>query len=331
MRVSTYSVEPKISVASASELWGISMQGVHKQLKSKGLTARKHGSKAYLTFAEARATWNYPFEKMIVASQIVKGGTGKTSSIDNIGSFLNSLGARVLKIDLDPQGNLTDAHGVNAENHGVLIDIIKNRSTLDQSLVNICPGMDIVPSRIENVVLDNEIVNQQLRLDKVFPDIFSPIINNYDYILIDCPPTMGQSVAAAALWCDLILSPLNPDKFSAKGLKILKNELARLNKCYDKSIDYRVFLNKYSSKTILSGKAAIALLSDKDLDGRLLKTIITASQEIPNSIESNTTIFSSLSKSSIREDFRDLASELFSLKYQRKSKKNMKELEDAKN
>ena len=328
MRVTKYSVEPKISVASAAQLWGISMQGVHKQLKSKGLSARKHGSKAYLTFTEARSTWNFPFKKMIVASQIVKGGTGKTSSIVNIGSFLNSIGARVLKIDLDPQGNLTDAHGVDAENHGVLIDIIKEKATLDQSLVKICPGMDLIPSRIENVVLDNEIVNQRLRLDKVFENIFSPIVDNYDYILIDCPPTMGQSVAAAALWSNLILSPLNPDKFSAKGLKILKNEIERLNESYEKNIDYRVFLNKYSPKTILSGKAAIALLSDKDLNGRLLKNIINSSQEVPNSLESNSTIFSSLNKSSIREDFRNLAAELFNIKFQRNFEK-IKEFEDA--
>lgn len=328
MRITKYSVEPKISVASASELWGISMQGVHKQLKSKGLTARKHGSKAYLTFTEARATWNYPFKRVIIASQIVKGGTGKTSSIVNIGSFLNSIGARVLKIDLDPQGNLTDAHGVDAEHHGVLIDIIKEKSTLDQSLVKICPGMDIIPSRIENVILDNEIVNQRLRLDKVFENIFSPIANNYDFILIDCPPTMGQSVAAAALWCNLILSPLNPDKFSAKGLKILKAEIERLNQSYETNIDYRVFLNKYSSKTLLSGKAAIELLSDKDLNGRLLKSIINSSQEVPNSLESNSTIFSSLNKSAIRSDFRNLAVELFNLKFQRNFK-NIEELANA--
>ena len=79
--------------------------------------------------------------------------------------------------------------------------------------------------------------------------------------MIDCPPMMGHSVTAVSLYVDLIIVPLNPDKFSAKGLKILREELQNLAIQYDKNIDYKVFLNKFSGNTILSDKAIQTVIS----------------------------------------------------------------------
>ena len=73
---------------------------------------------------------------------------------------------RVLKIDADPQGNLTDANGIDAEEYPVLIDVITNdKVTIQDTIVNVTEGVDLIPSRIENVVLDNVIVNKRLNLE----------------------------------------------------------------------------------------------------------------------------------------------------------------------
>lgn len=304
---------PVMSVASAAEFLNISGQAVHKQLKAKGITCEKVGKKSCITHSVARKLLDINFIPQKVASQIVKGGTGKTTSIDNIASCANSYGARVLLIDADPQGNLTDANGVNAEKYPVLIDLIKDDANIESCLVKLSDGFDLIPSRIENVILDNEIVNKRLPLDKLYQNILKPIEKNYDFIFIDCPPTMGQAVTAASLYVDTIIAPLNPDIFSAKGLKILKNEVEMLNKTFQKHIKYKVFLNKFSSKTILSDKAIMTLISDPDLEGKVLSTTIQLAQEIPNITDLNRNVFKSLKKSAVRSDFDLLARELLNI------------------
>lgn len=304
---------PKKSIADVAEFLGISTQAVHKQLRNKGISCQKIGNKSYITFETAQKLFNFNFKKKRIAVQIVKGGTGKTTSIANIASCANSYGARILLIDADPQGNLTDAHGIDAEELPVLIDVIKGEVTIEECVITLSSGLDLISSRIENVILDNEIVNKRLPLDKLYKNLLASIENNYDFIFIDCPPTMGQAVTAATLYADVILAPLNPDKFSAKGLKILKQEVQTLNKSYHKNITYRVYLNKFSGKTILSDKAIVSLISDPDLEGKVLSTTVQYAQEIPNVTDENKNAFSSLKKSIVREDFDRLARELLEI------------------
>lgn len=305
--------QPKRSIADVAEFLNVSTQAVHKQLRSKNVHCEKIGNKSFITFESARQIFNFRFKRKKIAVQIVKGGTGKTTTIDNIASCANTYGARVLIIDADPQGNLTDANGIDAEEHPVLIDVIKGEAKIEDCIVNLSKGLDILPSRIENVILDNEIVNKRLPLDKLYHNILGPIEDNYDFIFIDCPPTMGQAVTAASLYADVILAPLNPDKFSAKGLKILKQEVDSLNRSYHKTILYRVYLNKFSGKTILSDKAVVSLISDPELEGKVLSTTVQYAQEIPNITDDNKNAFSSLKKSSVRDDFDSLTRELLEI------------------
>jgi chromosome partitioning protein len=305
--------QPKMSLANAADFLKISIQGVHKQLKSKGLTCPKLGNKSYITYDIAKKLFNINFNKKKVAGQIVKGGTGKTTTITNIASCANTYGARVLLIDADPQGNLTDANGIDAEAYPVLIDVIKGDAAIEDCIIPVSAGLDLISSRIENVILDNEIVNKRLPLDKLYSGILQSVENNYDYIFIDCPPTMGQAVACASLYVDVILAPLNPDKFSAKGLKILKQEVEALNRNYQREIEYRVYLNKFSSKTILSDKAIVSLISDPELEGKVLSTTVQFTQEIPNITDENKNVFNVVKKSSVRDDFDRLTRELLDI------------------
>lgn len=313
MNNNNQSRQPKRAISDVSEFLGISMQAVHKQLKNKNINCDRVGNKSYLTFDTAKELFNFNFKRKKISVQIVKGGTGKTTSINNIASCANTYGARVLLIDADPQGNLTDANGVDAENYPVLIDLLKGDAAIHDSIVTVSNGLDLIPSRIENVILDNEIVNGRHPLEKLYNNLLSSIENNYDFIFIDCPPTMGQAVTAASLYADTILAPLNPDKFSAKGLKILKQEIDTLNKRFEKKIEYRVFLNKFSAKTILSDKAIMSLISDPELEGKVLSTTVQFAQEIPNITDDNKSSFSNLKKSVVRDDFDRLTRELLDI------------------
>ncbi|HSW93224.1 MAG TPA: ParA family protein [Gammaproteobacteria bacterium] len=306
-------IQPKMTIAHAADFLGITGQAVHKQLKLKNIACQRMGNKLYLTYAEARQLFNIKFRRKVIVGQIVKGGTGKTTSIDNVASCANTYGARVLKIDADPQGNLTDACGIDAENRPVLIDVITDGINIRDAIVTVSEGIDLLPSRIENVVLDNVIVNERMPLDRLYKNLLEPIAGHYDFIFIDCPPTMGQAVTAASLYADIILAPLNPDKFSAKGLKILKREVDKLNNMFKSKILYKVFLNKFSGKTILSEKAIVSLINDPDLEGRILQTTVQFSQEIPNITDGNRNLFSILKTSPTRDDFDRLTRELLDI------------------
>ncbi len=307
-------VQPKMSINKAAEFLGISVQAVHRKLKAKNLVCPKIGNKAFITQEIARPLFELKFKNKIIAGQIVKGGTGKTTAIDNIACCANSFGAKVLLIDIDPQGNLTDAHDVDADELPVLVDFIQEGIKVSDGIVNVSPGLDLIASRIENVVLDNILMLKKMNLEKVFHNIFKSVIKDYDFIFIDCPPTMGASVTAATLFCDLILAPLNPDKFSAKGLKILKSEVKNIDDQYDKDIPYKVFLNKFSGNTILSDKAIATIIADPDMEGRALQTAVRYGQEIPNATDANKSLFSSLKKSTLRDDFEALTMELLEIK-----------------
>ena len=311
--------KPKMSISTASNFLKISTQAVHKQLKAKKLKCSMVGRKSYIDFYIAQKLFNIDFKQKRIVGQIVKGGVGKTTTIDYIANCANTYGARILKIDIDPQGNLSDLNGLEVDNHPVLIDVIKGNSVIEDTILNLCPGIDIIPSRIENVILDNEIISKRTNLSGFFYDILEPIIEKYDFIFIDCPPTMGQAVTAASLFSTFILAPLNPEKFSAKGLKILKEEISTLSKNFKCTLKYKVFLNKFSSKTILSDKAIVSLLNDPDLDGNVVQTMIPFSQEVPNLSDQGTNAFAHLKKSAIRDDFDQLTREVLEISIDEKN------------
>lgn len=322
----SFDTQPKMSINKAAEFLGISIQAVHQKLRSKHLVCPKIANKAVITHEIARPLFDLKFKKMIVAGQIVKGGTGKTTAIDNVACCANTYGARVLLIDIDPQGNLTDAHNVDADKLPVLVDFIESHIDAKEGIINISPGLDLIASRIENVVIDNILMLKKMSLEKVFHHIFKPVIDDYDFIFIDCPPTMGASVTAATLFSDMILAPLNPDKFSAKGLQILKSEVKNISHQYDKEVKYKVFLNKFSGNTILSDKAIATIIADPDMEGRALQTAVRFGQEIPNATDSNKSLFSSVKKSTLRDDFEQLTRELLQISSPKPSSKTSNQI-----
>lgn len=116
--------------------------------------------------------FNINFKKKKVAFQIVKGGTGKTTVMHNISCVASLYGAKVLAIDLDPQGNLTDAFNINLENTPTIIDVIEEQANVNNAIIQAEDGIDIIPSRIENVTLDSKLALTRAPLHNVFNNIY---------------------------------------------------------------------------------------------------------------------------------------------------------------
>lgn len=304
--------EPKMSIGDAAVFLNVSRQTIHKKLKLKDIDCPKINKKSYINFDIAKTLFALSFTKTKVAVELVKGGTGKTTTVDNISACLNTYGARVLMIDADPQGNLTDTKGIDTDELPVLIDVLNGDVKIVDTIVNIAPGLDIIPSRIENVILDNKITLNKLPLDRLFNNLLANVMDNYDFIIIDLPPNLGSTVTAATLFADLIVAPINPDKFSVKGFKILQDEIGTLENHYQKKIDYKCFLNRYSGNTVLSQKIYDTLMSN-NLHGRALKTAVRHAQEVANLTDTNNNLFTTLKPSLTKQDFNQITCELFGI------------------
>lgn len=292
----------KITATEAAELIDVSVQYIHKHLKLKGLQSLKSQNRVYFGHNTSKELLQIQFEPRAIAFQIVKGGTGKTSLAHSFAIRANLYGARVLCIDIDQQGNLTHAFNHNANESPVMIDIVKDDLSVKDCIVNISPGLDLIPSRIENAILDNFIMLNKYPLDRLYKNLISEIRGNYDLIVFDCPPALGQSVAAVSLAADTIISPLTPEQFSLSGLKITYDELNALTKKFANNAQLKIVLNKFDTRTALSSEVLSTLLNDDILKTLLCKSFVRSCQEFPNAIYAGTNIFSSLKNSSAKED-----------------------------
>lgn len=312
-------MDAKMTAAEAANFLDISPQAVHKKIKTQELEFQKNQNRVFFGYKTAKELFKIPFKNSVIAFQIVKGGTGKTSLAHSVAIRANLYGARVLCIDLDQQGNLTQALGVNAEEFPVMIDVLKGDIDIEKTIVSVSPGLDIIPSRIENAVLDNAIILGRLSIENVYKERIKKLRKKYDLIVIDCPPALGQSVAAIALSVDLIIAPVTPEEFSLSGLKITYQEVKALEKNYGVKINFRLVLNKHDARTTLSHEVLMKLTKHHVYGDMMFHNYIRASQEIPNSVASGYSVFSSLKPSTAKEDIDLLTREILGISVVSKS------------
>lgn len=144
-----------------------------------------------------------------------KGGVGKTTSVQNIGAALNKLGYSVLLIDLDPQANLTEAFG-HAQVEQSIYDALKGAENLPA--VKIGEEFYLIPSNLDLSVAEIEFSTRTARENILQRSIVDKVKNDFDYILIDCPPSLGLLTINALVASDEIIIPIDAEFFAMKGI-----------------------------------------------------------------------------------------------------------------
>jgi chromosome partitioning protein len=316
-------MDGKMTAGEAAEFLGVTVQAVHKQLKSRSLEFKKNQNRVYFSHKTARELFRISFKQKVIAFQIVKGGTGKTSLVHSIALRANLYGAKVLCIDFDQQGNLTQAFKINPEEMPAMIDVIREGMEIEDAIVNIADGLDLIPSRIENAVLDNAIILGKHSLPHVYKKLIDPLKSKYDLIIIDCPPALGQSVAAIALAVDEVVSPVTPEKFCLSGLKISTQELNSLESNSNHQIVMRIVVNKFDSRTSLSHEVLSTLIKHPIYGEKLYKTYVRTNQEFPNAIARGQSIFDTLKITTAKEDIDLLTRELLEISAPSESKNDV--------
>ena len=190
----------------------------------------------------------------VISMSNQKGGVGKTTTTVNLAAFLSEKGKKVLRIDIDPQANAGYGVGINAEESGnTIYEVLIGEIQIEDAIHHTeFPNLDIVPS---NIHLSGAQVDMMELENKEFKmrDAISKIRDYYDYILIDCPPSLGILTLNALIAANSVMIPLQCEYYALEGLSQLLQIISMVQENLNKSLDVEgVVLTMYDSRTKLS-------------------------------------------------------------------------------
>ena len=174
----------------------------------------------------------------IVSFANQKGGVGKTTTCINLASYLSALGKKILVIDMDPQGNATSGLGITkGQNIITLYDAIDGDKDITEVVrqTNL-KNLDIIPATVDLAGAEVELVSMRGR-EKIVKNLIKKIRDNYDYILIDCPPSLGLLTINALTTSNSVVIPIQCEFFALEGLTQLMNTIKLVKKHLNEEID----------------------------------------------------------------------------------------------
>lgn len=190
----------------------------------------------------------------IIAIINQKGGVGKSTTAINLGAALGEMGKQVLLVDLDPQGNCSSGLGVEKSLiQQCIYDVLLNDVPLEEVIIpDIAEGLDIAPATINLAGAEVELVSEMARENRL-KDAVGGMRGKYDFILIDCPPSLGLLTVNALVAADKLLIPIQCEFYALEGVTKLLESMKRVKSRLNPTLDiYGILLTMYDSRTTLS-------------------------------------------------------------------------------
>jgi chromosome partitioning protein len=301
-----------MAAADMAATWGITTTGAHKWLRENDFSASVVGNRTYLKPEQVRAALKargYVFKKQVICIQMLKGGVGKTTTALNIGLRASMYGARVLMVDLDQQANLSFSLGLNDEKQAVWANVLEGDVKVQSVIHSITSHLHIIPSNLNNSVLDKILMSAKRNIASALSQGLSPVMKDYDLVIIDTAPNLSAINTAAACASDLVILPVNPDKFSFDGLAKTFDDLKEIQAEFSQSFDIKVLFTKFDRREISSNgllKSCLAEYGDV-----MINSFVRTSSEFKNVMRSGKTIFSH--KGTAKEDYDTVTREVLGL------------------
>ena len=247
-----------------------------------------------------------------------KGGVGKTTSTINIGAALNRAGKSVLLIDLDPQANLSQSLGIQ-EPAQTIYGLIKGDYLASDAVLNIRPGLDVIPSTLDLSGSEIEL-STKIGRELILREAIEPLKKKYDFILIDCPPSLGLLTVNALTASDKILIPLQAEFLAMQGLAKMLEVVSIIQKHLNKSLELGgVFITQYDSRKVLNKNVFDTIT--EHFPKKVFTTKIRDNVALAEAPATGQDIFTYNSKSAGAADYESLAEEILSKHTKKKSTK----------
>lgn len=187
-----------------------------------------------------------------------KGGVGKSTTTINLGAALGEMGKQVLLIDLDPQGNTSSGLGIEKNRlENCIYDVLLGGASLTDVIIpDVCEGLDVAPATINLAGAEVELVSEMAREGRLKEAIGS-VRGKYDYVFIDCPPSLGLLTVNALVAADKLLIPIQCEFYALEGVTKLLDSMKRVKTYLNPTLDiFGVLLTMYDGRTTLSKQVA---------------------------------------------------------------------------
>jgi chromosome partitioning protein len=240
-----------------------------------------------------------------------KGGVGKTTSTINLGAALAEYGRRVLLVDLDPQGALSAGLGIAAhELERTIYDLMLSSGTqiTDVLMPSGIEGVDLIPANIDLSAGEVQLINEVAR-EQTLARALRPVLHAYDYVLIDCQPSLGLLTINALACANGVIIPLAAEYFSLRGVAMLVDTIGKVQERVNPDLSLEgVLITMYDGRTVHS-RDVVGMLHQRFGD-TVFDTIISRTVKFPETTVAGEPITSYAPTSPAAQAYRALAREV---------------------
>ncbi len=214
------------------------------------------GVRTFVSFRDKPSVSHVIGQTKILAIINQKGGVGKSTTAVNLSAALGRMGKEVLLVDLDPQGNATSGYGIDKRALDACVYNVLLGETPAEDVILSCvaEGVDVLPSTISLAGAEVELVNEMARENRLKSALGS-LRGRYDYILVDCPPSLGLLTINALVAADKLLVPIQCEFYALEGVTKLLDSMKRVKSILNPSLDiFGIVLTMYDSRTNLANQ-----------------------------------------------------------------------------